>query len=355
MSNESVRLLCELSDPPGVPTGEKPVRDYLRAKYEPLADEILCDNLGGIFAVKKSARADAPRLMMAGHMDEVGFMVNSVTPNGMLKIQKLGGVADRSLLSQRVQVHVGGEAIPGIIVARGSDPSRNEQTDIDSVVVDVGADSAEQVFSWKIFPGQHVTFDTRARVMQDGKKILGKAWDDRVGCALACDTMLALRDEALGCELVCGGTVQEEGGRRGAAVAAHLVQPDLFLALEGPLANDIGGDPAAFGRLGDGVLFRVIDRELKLAPKLRDYFLDLAHSCNIRYQFYRSLGGTDAGIIETTGNGVLSAVIAIPVRNRHASESVIHIEDYEAAKEFLLEFTRRFDRSVYTSLLPHTA
>ncbi len=352
MSTETIRLLCELSDLHGCPSGEHAVRAYMKQRLEPVSDEIVYDNLGGIFAVKHSERTDAPRLMMAGHMDEVGFMVISVTANGMLRVRNLGGIWGNALLQQRVVIPVQGTLIPGLIVPWTSRPDSTAPVTIDDVVIDIGAASDQEVAEWGIYPGQLVSFDTKAVFMNNQKYIMGKAWDDRVGCAMAIQVMEGLKDESLGCELIAGGTVQEEAGRRGAAAAAGLIKPDLFFALEGPPAADISGDPKAFGRLGEGVQFRVIDRELLLSPELRDLFLDIAHTHHIPYQFFISPGGTDAGIIQTTGRGVLSSVIGIPVRTPHTPQSIIHIDDYEAAVEFVLQFTRAFDRSVFESLLP---
>lgn len=351
MSVESIKLLCDLSNLPGCPSGEHAVHNYLKERYAKIADEVLYDNLGGIFAVKYSEDKNAPKLMLAGHLDEVGFMVIRIQENGMLEIRKLGGVWESAILCQRVYVHTKKEKIVGMISPINSQPLPGKPVTINEVVVDIGASNKNEVESWGIYPGQLVTFATEAETMKNERMIIGKAWDDRVGCAMALETMSGLKEDKLACHLYTGGTVQEEGGRRGALIAANLVKPDLFLALEGPLAHDISGKKDAFGRIGQGVLFRVIDRELKLSQELRDYFLDIAKTYNIPYQFYVSAGGTDAGLIQTTGLGVNSAVIAIPARCRHSAQSIIHLDDYQAAVEFLKQFAKSFNRTVYQSLL----
>src|SRR5699024_5600265 len=136
------------------------------------------------------------------------------------------------------------------------------------------------------------------------KKILAKAWDNRYGCGLAIELMKELKDSTLPNELYAGATVQEEVGLRGAKVAAQMIQPDIFYALDASPANDMSGDQKAFGHLGKGALLRIFDRSMITHRGMREFILDTAETNDIPYQYFVSQGGTDAGRVHKTNDGV---------------------------------------------------
>lgn len=346
MKDEQLALFQELTEANGAPGFEGPVREIMKSHLQRYSDRLISDRLGGVFGVKEGPPG-APRVLVAGHMDEVAMMVTQITEKGFIKFQPLGGWWDQVLLAQRVQIITEQEVIPGVV---GSTPphlldedARKKPVQIREMFIDVGADSREEAETIGIKPGQPILPATPFTVMAGGKKLMAKAWDNRYGCALAIELMQALKGESLQVSLYSGATVQEEVGLRGAAVAASLVEPDLFFALDAGPAGDTPGVRDGFGRLGEGVLIRIYDRSMILLPGLRELILDVAETEKIPYQFFVSQGGTDAGRVHLSGKGVPSAVISIPARYIHSHVSVIHRDDYQAAKQLLVALLRRLN------------
>lgn len=161
--------------------------------------------------------------------------------------------------------------------------------------------------------------------------------------------MKELKDEALSCQLYSGATVQEEVGLRGAEVVANMIKPDLFFALDASPANDVTGDKSQFGQLGKGALLRIYDRTMITHRGMREFVLDTAETNNIPYQYFVSPGGTDAGRVHISNQGVPSAVIGVCARYIHTSHSVLHVDDY-AAKELIVRLVKNCDQSTVDSI-----
>ncbi len=180
---------------------------------------------------------------------------------------------------------------------------------------------------------------------------MAKAWDNRYGCGLSIELLKELQGAELPNTLYSGATVQEELGTRGAQTAANMIQPDLFFALDASPANDASGDKNQFGQLGKGVLLRIFDRTMVTHSEMRNFVLDTAETHDIPYQYFVSPGGTDAGRVHISNEGVPSAVIGICSRYIHTSASIIHVDDYLAAKELLLKLVKACDSSAVQSIL----
>src|SRR5690625_4260673 len=292
----------------------------MKKEMEPYADEVIHDNLGGIFGVK---HGEGPRVMVAGHMDEVGFMVTQITDNGVLRFQPLGGWWNQVLLAQRVQIMTEDGPIPGVI---GSIPPHNltpeqrkKPMEIKNMLIDIGADDKEDAEKNGVRPGQSIVPVCPFTPMANEKKILAKPWDNRYGCGLAIELLKEVHNEKLPNTLYSGATVQEEVGLRGAQVAANMIQPDVFYALDASPANDMSGDKNEFGQLGKGALLRIFDRTMITHRGMREFILDTAESNDIPYQYFISQGGTDAGRVHIANDGVPSAVIGICSRYIHTS------------------------------------
>lgn len=344
MNKETMELFRTLTELQGAPGSEHLVRDFMRKELTTYADEVIQDNLGGIFGVKKG---EGPKVMVAGHMDEVGFMVTQITDNGMLRFQPLGGWWSQVLLAQRVQIMTDQGPVIGVI---GSIPPHNltpeqraKPMDQKNMLIDVGADDREDAKKMGLKPGQQIVPITPFTPMANEKKILAKAWDNRYGCGLAIELLKELQSETLPNQLFSGATVQEEAGLRGAQVAANMIQPDIFYALDASPANDMSGDEKEFGQLGKGALLRIFDRTMITHRGMREFVLDTAESNNIPYQYFISQGGTDAGRVHLSNQGVPSAVIGIASRYIHTHASIIHIDDYAAAKALIVELVKQTD------------
>ncbi|MEK4968884.1 M42 family metallopeptidase [Cytobacillus sp. FSL R7-0696] len=353
MNEKTLELFKTLTELPGAAGNEHLVRNFMREELSKYSDEIVQDHLGSIFGVKKGAKTD-PTIMVAGHMDEVGFMVTAITDNGMIRFQTLGGWWSQVLLAQRVQIMTANGPVIGVI---GSipphlldDTAKNKPMDIKNMLIDIGADNKEDAREIGIKPGQQIVPICPFTPMANPKKILAKAWDNRYGCGLAIELLEEIKDEKLPINLWSGATVQEEVGLRGAKTAANMINPDLFFALDASPANDMTGKKDEFGQLGKGTLLRILDRSMVTHRGLREFILDTAESHQIPYQYFVSPGGTDAGSVHLTNNGVPSAVVGICSRYIHTHGSIIHIDDYAAAKELLVTLIKSLDRTTVETI-----
>jgi putative aminopeptidase FrvX len=167
---------------------------------------------------------------------------------------------------------------------------------------------------------------------------------------LSIELLKELKNEALPSTLYSGATVQEEVGLRGAQTAANMIQPDLFFALDASPANDMSGAKNEFGQLGKGALLRILDRTMVTHRGMREFVLDTAESNNIPYQYFVSQGGTDAGRVHTSNDGVPSAVIGICSRYIHTAASIVHIDDYAAAKELIVSLVKACDQTTLDTI-----
>lgn len=351
MENSTKEMFRTLTELQGAPGDEKLVRDYMTEAISPYADEMIYDHLGSVFGVR---HGNGPKVMVAGHMDEVGFMVTQITENGMLRFQPLGGWWNQVMLAQRVQVMTAKGIIPGVIASTPphllTQAQREKPMDMKNMLIDIGADDREDAQNLGVEPGDSILPICPFTPMANEKKILAKAWDNRYGCGLAIELMKETVNTTLPNQLYAGATVQEEVGLRGAQSAANMIQPDVFFALDASPANDTSGDKTQFGQLGGGALIRIMDRTMITHHGMRDFVLDTAKTHDIPYQYYVSQGGTDAGRVHTSQNGIPSAVIGICSRYIHTAASMIHVDDYAAAKALLMELVTSTDQSTVDAI-----
>ena len=354
MNNETLQMFKTLTELPGAPGDERAVRQYMHRELSKYSDEIVRDNLGGIFGVRYAQDVNAPKILVAGHMDEVAFMVTSITDNGMLRFQTLGGWWNQVMLAQRVTVYSKNGEVPGVIASTPphllTDAERAKPMDIKNMLIDIGADSKEDAESLGIRPGQSIIPICPFTPMANPKKIMAKAWDNRYGCGLAIELLKELHGHEVKSHIFSGANVMEEVGLRGAQVSANMIEPDLFFALDASPANDTSGDKNQFGQLGKGPLLRIFDRTMVTHRGMREFILDTAESNNIPYQYFVSQGGTDAGAVHKSNDGIPSAVIGICSRYIHTAASIIHVDDYAAAKELLVKLVKNADRSTIDSI-----
>jgi putative aminopeptidase FrvX len=353
MKQDTMDLFKTLTELPGAPGNEHAVRQFMKEQLAEYSDEVVQDRLGGVFGVRRGKSED-PVVMVAGHMDEVGFMVTAITDNGMLRFQTLGGWWSQVLLAQRVQIITDNGPVIGVI---GSIPphllgeeQRRKPMDIKNMLIDIGADNKEDALEIGIKPGQQIVPICPFTPMANEKKILAKAWDNRYGCGLSIELLKELQGTELSSTLYSGATVQEEVGLRGAQTAANMINPDVFFALDASPANDMSGDKNEFGQLGKGALLRILDRSMVTHKGIREFILDTAESNDIPYQYFVSQGGTDAGRVHISNEGVPSAVVGICSRYIHTHASMIHVDDYAAAKELIVKLVKQCDRSTIETI-----
>ena len=325
-------LLKELSEAVGVSGKEDAVRKIILQAIEGHVSDIQLDPLGGISARKAGTESGRPRVMVAAHMDEVGFMVTGVDSDGLLRFTSIGGLDDRILPGLRVRV--GDNQLPGCIIWTPIHKNKDQNVvKMKSLRIDIGATGKDNGSS-QAKPGDRIAFDTR--YMEIGEKVLrGKAFDDRVGCSLLVDVLQA---DAYAVDVLAAFTVQEEIGLRGALVAAQRLEPDVALVLEGTTANDLP-NPMAMAdddtdinptcRMGGGPALTLMDRSMIVNPRLLDFVRATAESIGIPFQYKTQLGGgTDGGAIHMANGGRPTAVISMPCRYIHSPISLLHRDDY---------------------------
>lgn len=327
--------LKRLTEANGIGGNEGQLRQLFKEETKDVAEEYLQDGLGGIFA-KHTGAEDGPRVMLAGHMDEVGFMVKEITDEGFIKFVTIGGWWSQVMLAQQVTITtrdqktyhgVTGSKPPHVLTAE----ARKKPMEVKDIFIDLGASSKEEVEKWGIRPGDMITPYIETRRLNDTKFLLGKAWDNRIGMAVAIDVLKELAEEGHKTVLFSGANVQEEVGLRGARTAAHLLNPDISFALDTGTAGDTPGmtkDESA-SHLGKGPQIIVYDASMISHKGLRDFVIDIAERDNIPYQLeFIPGGGTDAGSQHLSLNGIPSLAITVPVRYLHSHTSVIHEDDY---------------------------
>jgi putative aminopeptidase FrvX len=329
-----VDVLEKLSNACGVAGREDEVRDLMKELLKPNVDEIREDKLGNVIGVKKGKK-DAPTVMLAAHMDEIGLMVKNITKEGFLQFAKIGGIDDRILIAQKVLVHTDKRSITGIIGSKPPHILKEEEKkkviEADDLFIDVGAKDKQDAQKMGVRVGDAVSFDIKfTRVGKD--TVVGKAFDDRVGCAALIETMRKL--SKVDCTIYVVGTIQEEVGLRGATIAAFQLYPDVGIALDVTVAGDVPGvkEVEAPAKMRAGPALTVADAGLITHPKVLRLFIDSAEENKIPYQLETGMRGTtDAAKIALTKEGVPSGVISIPTRYIHSPASLLSLKDVENA------------------------
>jgi endoglucanase len=349
------QLLKELTEANGAPGYEAPVRAIVR-KYMQALGELSQDKIGSVIC-KKAGAAVTPKVMLAGHMDEIGFMVKQITPEGFLKFIPLGGWFDQVLLGQRVIIQTVKGDLVGVIGAKPphllSQEERSKVVLKKDMYIDIGASSQQEVEEAGVRQGDPVLPRADFVSLASGKTYLSKAFDDRVGTALVISTLQSLQNKTHPNTVYGAATVMEEIGLRGATTSVRAVDPDVAIVLESDIAGDVPGIKADESQIKLGKGPTVLIYETRTIPnlKLRELILDTARNENIPVQIsYVEAGGTDAGAIHLHGIGVPSAILAVAARHIHSHSSIIHREDYDHAVRLLAAVIQRLDANTVAGL-----
>jgi endoglucanase len=276
--------------------------------------------------------------MIAAHMDEVGLMIMHIEKDGWLRFQPVGAIDDRILLAKKVLI--GDDRVPGVIgvtpIHLLDSKARNQVLKIKELAIDIGASSKEEAEK-KVKLGDYATFDVAYAELGGALHTAkGKAIDDRAGC----DALIELLQERYPFDLYAVFTVQEEIGARGARVAAHAIAPDVAFVLEGTICDDSPKkrDLSPTTALGAGPAITLMDRSMIADRRLVRLLTDTAEEKGIAYQLKQpGKGGTDAGAIHLSREGVPSAVVSVPVRNLHAPVSLLSLDDLDGAVRLMRE------------------
>lgn len=348
-------LLKDLSEAAGVSGHEGEVRAVM-SRYLPPEAQIKHDNLGSVVARLKG-RLDEPRVMLAAHMDEIGFMVTRITEKGFLRFQPIGGWWDQVLLAQRVEVLGASGAIPGVVGSKPphilDDKSKKQVMEKKDMFIDIGARDADHAAKMGVRHGDPVVPWSPFQPMSNPDLLMGKAWDDRVGCAAVVQVLRELAGSSHPNAVYGVGTVQEEVGMRGAKTSAELVKPDVCLVVESSIAGDVPGSDAdaSSEELGGGPSIVLYDASMIPSRGLRDLVLDTAEKMDIKIQFTHSArGGTDGGRIHLSAQGVPSLVLGVPTRYIHSHTGIIHRGDFKRLVDLLKAVILKLDSGKVSEL-----
>ncbi len=347
---DSLDLLSRLSETVAVSGDESAVRQIIREIAEGLADEVTVDTIGNVFAVKHGP-ARAPRVLVAAHMDEIGFMVVGIDSDGLLKFEAVGSIDDRILLGKPVWVGAG--KLPGVIgmkpihLIKGAE--RESVVKIDSLRIDIGATSRDAA-ARSVKPGDRAAFATAFAAL--GPTVRGKAFDDRAGCATLIEILRGTRS-AYPVELICAFTVQEEVGTRGAKIAAFAADADAAIVLDCTPAGDLpaledGEENAQYNtRLGFGPAIYRFDKSTIYDKRLIKHLTGTAEAKNIPYQFRQpGGGGTDAGAIHRARAGVPTASVSTPARYIHSPAALMRTDDFYNTAKLIRAALENWDAKV---------
>lgn len=319
---ELFKSICEAR---AISGDEKELVKLLKENYLKYSDEIIYDNLGSIVCHKKSKKEGALKVLVLAHADEIGFMVSNIESNGIIKVNSIGGINPNTLVADRVVLRNDeGKLFNGIISNTSSDS-------VSGLEFDFGFDSKEEVLSNNISIGNSVHFVGDTIKIND-KRIVSKAIDNRYGCFLGVELLEELKDVELDVDLYVGASVQEEVGCRGALTITNKVNPDFVIVLDCSPSDAKNSN----GILGKGVLLRVKDANMLAFKSLINYQKEVCEKVNVPYQYFISMGGTDAGMVHKSFDGVLTLTHCICAKNLHTSSTMMDVNDYESAKKSLV-------------------
>lgn len=354
--DQTVELLKTLSEAHAVTGCEDDLREIIAARLAPLATSSRTDALGNLIVeLPTTAPDDAPLLMLDAHMDEIGLIVSFIEPNGYLRFATIGGWDERVLPSHAVDVRTyDGQIMRGVI---GTPPphilkpeERSKPFTVESLFIDIGARNAEEVATRGVAVGDSVTISYPFhRLTPD--VVMGKALDNRAGCTVLISVLERLlsggQPADLPVRLVAVFSTREEIGGFGARVASYDIRPDIALVLEGTVAADCPGVPAARmpSRQGNGPAITHIDRSAISPRRLVKFVEQLADDNGIAHQQKTPIfGGTNAGPIHTAHAGVPVMVLSVPCRYIHSAHATLRVDDLRQTIDLATLFVQQCDR-----------
>ncbi|MEG2751875.1 MAG: M42 family metallopeptidase [Anaerorhabdus sp.] len=342
-----LNMVQEMSEAHGISGCEKEVSRIMRKWMEPLVDAIDYDNLGSIIGVQKGEH-NGPKVMIAGHLDEVGFMVREIDKQGFIKMLPVGGWWGHVLPSQTLYVTTqAGSRYHGVV---GCSAPHGLSAEVKEKVIkpidlffDLGVESREEVIEMGIQIGDMITPDTKFEVMNNPNILMGKAWDDRLCACVAIDVLKELKNDNHVSNVYAVGTMQEEVGLRGARSAANHIHPDVAIALDVTTSMDTPMDKGTM-KLGAGVVLSVMDAGIIGHKGLLHEIENICSDLNLDVNFDMMVaGGTDADNIHKAFDGIICMTLSIPTRYMHSHRLLIHRKDYVQTVQAIAEFCRRVD------------
>ena len=354
--SKDLKFLKELTELNGIGGHEKTVRKYMEKHFLEVVgkEDILVDGLGSI-AGRLVGDPNGPKIMIAGHMDEIGMIVTKIDDNGFLRFQTVGGWWSQVMLAQQYDLTTSkGKVYRGVI---GSTPPHllgpealKVPAKIEDMFLDLGVKDKAEVESLGIEVGNMITPAIEFQELANKNYLLAKAWDNRIGCAIAIEVLKRLKCEKHPNIVYGVGTVQEEVGLRGARTSGQMIKPDIAIAVDVGIAKDTPGTDGSV-KMGNGPAILVYDGSLIGHVGLREAVLDVAKEHNIPYQLdYLVRGGTDAGAISLVHDGAPAMSFCIATRYIRSHTSILHKDDYENAVKLIVEVIKKLDRNLVNKI-----
>ena len=348
-----LKLIKALSEAYGPSGFEKPVnkviKDYLKDVFR--LEE---DAMGNMIIYSKAYNPDFKTLMIDGHSDEVGFMVQSIDGNGLIKFLPLGGWFSQNVSAHKVKVQTSkGNFISGIVTSKPphfmTAAEKGKIQEISDMRIDVGSTSYEETTSvYGIEPGACIVPDVDFEYIKETDIMIGKAFDNRLGCALVLETMEALEGMDLKLNVVGAISTQEEVGTRGVQINARKIKPNFGIVFEGTPADDpYRNTYESQGALKKGPQIRHRDNSMIASPDFIKFSKTLAKEMNMSYQSaVRAGGGTDGGNLHLAHEGVPTIVLGVPVRYAHTHYGISAYEDYVHTLQWAVEIIKSMDKTI---------
>lgn len=358
--------LCNCNGPSGF---EKEPVALLKRYVKPYADQVHSDKMGNLF-FDKEGKKGGPVILIPGHIDEIGFLITSINPQGYMTFNQLGGWFDQVLLGQRVNIMGKDGLIPGVIACKPPhimDAEERKKVVVkEKMFIDIGASNKEEAEAMGVRVGDAAVPESKfysivKKKFKDGKEAgertvcFGKAFDNRVSAFMAAEIVRKLKEERIAHpnKVVGAATVQEEVGARGARTAANYVQPDVALVLDVDIAGDVPGIEAhqAPAKMGEGVAVTVYDASMIPNQPLKELVISICQKNDIPYQLaHVAMGGTDGGQIHQANIGCPTIALGVPTRHIHSHVGVIDMVDVDSTLKLVMELVKALDRKTVDSL-----
>lgn len=351
-----LELLREIVEVPAPSGFEEPVLNLIKERYSRFAHEVKRDNLGSLVLVRRG-KSERPKVLVAGHVDEVGFVVTGITNEGYVNFTPLGGWFDQVLLAQRVLIRTKNGLVPGVIASKPphllTPEERQKVVQISQMFIDVGASSKEEVEKLGVRIGDPIAPWSPFARTAIPDRVMAKAFDDRIGAFIAMEVLRLLAENGVEHPntYYAAATVQEEVGLRGAETVGWVVDHDIAIVAEVDIAGDVPGikPHEAPAKLGKGPSIVVYDRSMIPNQKLKEFVIQVAEEAKIPYQLSAVTGGTDAGRLHLYRGGRPSIVIGVPTRHIHSHVSILSLSDVENTVKLVVELVRRLDEDTVRS------
>ena len=329
---KDIKFLEDITTMHGGSGDETLVRNLLKEEIEKVTPSEI-DGFGNIIGRVGKGK----KVIAVGHMDEIGYMVRDIAPNGMIKLSQAGFVFPQGAMCQIYTICTSKGQIEGVI-GFSMDRRSNEFPSVDQLELDIGCKSKKEVEELGVEIGNAVIAKSRFLKLQNDE-LLSKAWDNRIGCAISVRVLQELSKMDLHCEFIGGGSVQEEVGCRGAKALAVNIKPSIAFSLDTSPASSQSGFEC-----GKGPQLFVMDSSTIGNKKLLAFVKKIANEKNIPYQVgLLNRGGTDLSELQNAGGGCPSLAIGIAVRNIHSPVGIINYNDYENAVKLMVEVISSLD------------